>query len=95
MLRQAARYAVLAVALLASNIVWLDALTRFGLPLVVAKIATEVVLFITSYGVQRTFVFGAQQDPAELRTPPGPRHRNPIASSTRMDSNEHPIGRNP
>ena len=95
MLRQAARYAVLAVALLASNIVWLDALTRFGLPLVVAKIATEAVLFVTSYGVQRTFVFGAQQDPAELRSQPDARHRNPIAAGTRMDSNEHPIGRNP
>lgn len=93
--RQAVRYAVLAVALLASNIVWLDALTRYGVPIVLAKVATEAVLFVTSYGVQRSFVFGAQADRAELRTRPDVRHRNPIAAATRMDSNEHPIGRNP
>ena len=93
--RQALRYAVLAVALLASNIVWLDALTRYGVPLVVAKVATEAVLFVTSYGVQRSFVFGSQQDRAELRTGPDARHRNPIAAAARMDANEHPTGRNP
>lgn len=95
MLRQAARYALLAVALLASNIVWLDALTRYGAPLVVAKIATEAVLFVTSYGVQRSFVFGTQQARAELVSRPGARHRNPIAAAARMDQSEHPIGRNP
>lgn len=95
MLRQAARYTLLAVALLASNIVWLDALTRYGVPLVVAKIATEAVLFVTSYGVQRSFVFGAQQARAELVSRPDARHRNPIAAAARMDRSEHPIGRNP
>ncbi|MEV5068692.1 bifunctional glycosyltransferase family 2/GtrA family protein [Microbacterium sp. LMI12-1-1.1] len=93
--RQALRYAVLALALLASNVVWLDALTRYGLPLVVAKIATEAVLFVTSYGVQRSFVFGAQQDRAELRSGADARHSNRIAAPTRLDANEHPIGRNP
>lgn len=93
--RQALRYAVLALALLASNVVWLDALTRYGLPLVVAKIATEAVLFVTSYGVQRSFVFGVQPDRAELRTRADARHSNRIAAATRLDSNEHPIGRNP
>lgn len=93
--RQLARYAVLAVALLASNIVWLDALTRYGVPLVLAKAVTEAVLFVTSYGVQRSFVFGTQQDRAELRPRPEPRHRDPIAAAARMDANEHPIGRNP
>lgn len=93
--RQALRYAVLALALLASNVVWLDALTRYGLPLVVAKIATEAVLFVTSYGVQRSFVFGVQPDRAELRTRADARHSNRIAATTRLDSNEHPIGRNP
>jgi putative flippase GtrA len=95
MLRQAARYALLAVALLASNIVWLDALTRYGMPLVVAKIATEAVLFVTSYGVQRSFVFGTQRARAELVSRPDARHRNPIAAAARMDQSEHPIGRNP
>ncbi|MBW9093339.1 bifunctional glycosyltransferase family 2/GtrA family protein [Microbacterium jejuense] len=93
--RQLARYGVLAVALLASNIVWLDALTRYGVPLVLAKAVTEAVLFVTSYGVQRSFVFGTQQDRAELRPGPEPRHRDPIAAAARMDANEHPIGRNP
>lgn len=93
--RQALRYAVLALALLASNVVWLDALTRYGLPLVVAKIATEAVLFVTSYGVQRSFVFGVQPDRAELSTRADARHSNRIAAATRLDSNEHPIGRNP
>jgi len=95
MLRQAARYAVLAIALLASNIVWLDALTRYGVPLIVAKVATEAVLFVTSYGVQRTFVFGTQQPRAELVSRSDARHRNPIAAAARMDQSEHPIGRNP
>jgi putative flippase GtrA len=92
--RQALRYAVLALALLASNVVWLDALTSYGLPLVVAKIATEAVLFVTSYGVQRSFVFGVQPAPVELRTRTGARHSNRIAATTRLDANEHPIGRN-
>ncbi|GAA1947255.1 GtrA family protein [Microbacterium aquimaris] len=55
--RQAARYAVLAALLLASNIVWMEALTGWGTPLLVAKVVTEVVLFLTSYGVQRAVVF--------------------------------------
>jgi len=93
--RQAVRYAVLAVALLASNIVWLDALTGYGVPLVLAKIATEAVLFVTSYGVQRSFVFDGQQDAAQLRTGPHPRHSSRIGATSRMDSSEHPIGRNP
>ncbi|MFC8683132.1 GtrA family protein [Microbacterium ureisolvens] len=93
--QQAVRYALLAVALLASNVVWLDALTRFGLPLVVAKIATEAVLFVTSYGVQRSFVFGVQPDRLELRRAPDVRHRNSIAAPDRMEANEHPTGRNP
>jgi len=108
--RQLVRYAVLALALLASNIVWLDALTRYGVPLVAAKVLTEAVLFVTSYGVQRSFVFGttgigagtgagAGTGTQEGRTgfEPGSsaRHRNAIGATARMDANEHPIGRNP
>ncbi|GAA5196593.1 bifunctional glycosyltransferase family 2/GtrA family protein [Microbacterium jejuense] len=97
--RQLARYAVLAVALLASNIVWLDALTRYGVPLVPAKVVTEAVLFVTSYGVQRSFVFGrapgAQEGRNQLGPRPSARHSNRIAAATRMEVNEHPIGRNP
>ena len=92
--RQAVRYALLAVALLASNIVWLDALTRFGLPLVMAKAITEAVLFVTSYGVQRSFVF-ARPAPGELVSGTGAGHSRRIAAATRMEANDHPIGRNP
>ncbi|MDZ8200404.1 bifunctional glycosyltransferase family 2/GtrA family protein [Microbacterium sp. SSW1-59] len=55
--REAMRYGVLAVVLLASNIVWMDALTGVGIPLLAAKLITEAVLFLTSYGVQRSVVF--------------------------------------
>ncbi|WP_137843731.1 bifunctional glycosyltransferase family 2/GtrA family protein [Microbacterium sp. 2FI] len=88
---QALRYGVLAVALLASNVVWLEALTDFGIPLLLAKIATEAVLFVTSYGVQRTFVFGR----AELVSDADARHRSPIAATARMDTESYPSRRNP
>lgn len=93
--RQALRYGILALALLASNIVWLDALTRFGVPLVVAKVATEAVLFVTSYGVQRTFVFASPSSRSELMSAPDAVHSRRIVAPTRMEPNEHPIGRNP
>ncbi|GAA1465513.1 bifunctional glycosyltransferase family 2/GtrA family protein [Microbacterium thalassium] len=83
--RQAVRYALLAGLLLASNIVWMQALTTFGVPLLAAKIATEAVLFVTSYGVQRSLVFGRP----ELESPSKARHRNRIGAPTRMES--HPL----
>lgn len=79
---QALRYAVLAAALLASNIVWIEALTSFGLPLIAAKVITEVVLFVTSYGVQKTFVFGAVESVSAAQ----PAHSNRIATAVRMDA---------
>lgn len=79
---QALRYALLAAALLASNIVWIEALTSFGLPLITAKVVTEVVLFVTSYGVQKTFVFGAPESVSAAQTA----HSNRIATAVRMDA---------
>ncbi|GAA1994371.1 bifunctional glycosyltransferase family 2/GtrA family protein [Microbacterium pumilum] len=87
---QAVRYAMLAIALLASNIVWIEGLTAIGIPLILAKIATEAVLFVTSYGVQRSFVFRS----AELVSPAGARHSSRIASPTRMDADVISNGRN-
>lgn len=55
--REAAMYALLAATLLASNIIWMAGLTSFGLPLLVAKVITEVTLFILSYRVQQDVVF--------------------------------------
>ena len=88
---QAARYALLAAALLASNIVWIDALTRVGVPLVLAKIATEIVLFVTSYGVQKSFVFGARTSVSPVRAG----HSRRIAKPRDMDSEAFTTGRNP
>lgn len=63
-LRSAAlRYGALALTLLGANVAVLAALTTVGIPLLVAKVATEALLFVVSYRVQRTVVFAA----------PGPR----------------------
>jgi glycosyltransferase involved in cell wall biosynthesis len=86
--RQAFRYGALAVALLASNIVWMTALTEFGIPLLVAKIATEVVLFVTSYGVQKTFVFPTEHEYAAKTA-----HRDRIAAHGRVDTGPFTTGR--
>lgn len=99
--RHALRYALLAGALLASNIVWMDALTGMGLPLIAAKVITEAVLFVTSYQVQRRFVFGAsaQSDAQEAEArpviPAKEGHRNRIAALARMESDTHRLERTP
>jgi len=99
--RHALRYALLAGALLASNIVWMDALTGVGLPLIVAKVVTEAVLFVTSYQVQRRFVFGAAAPSAaqEAETRPVTAakegHRRRIAPSARMEPDTNRLERTP
>ncbi|RLK52541.1 bifunctional glycosyltransferase family 2/GtrA family protein [Microbacterium telephonicum] len=92
---QALRYALLAVALLASNVVWLEALTGFGIPLIVAKIATEAVLFVTSYGVQRSFVFREHAGGRQFRPAPDTRPSNHQGAATGMESERFTIRRNP
>lgn len=66
--REAAGYALLAVLLLVSNIVWMSCLTDAGMPLWAAKLVTEVVLFITSYRAQCSAVF-ADPPPGGSRAP--------------------------
>ncbi|GAA3629778.1 hypothetical protein GCM10022200_10630 [Microbacterium awajiense] len=88
---QLLRYGLLALALLASNVVWMQALTSLGVPLLAAKVATEAVLFVTSYGVQKAFVFRA----TELVPAAEAAHRNRIASPTRMESDIVTDGRTP
>lgn len=56
--RQLGSYTLLAVVVLASNVVWMSYLTGIGIPLWLAKLVTEVVLFVTSYRVQRSGIFG-------------------------------------
>ncbi|GAA3222046.1 glycosyltransferase family 2 protein [Oerskovia jenensis] len=70
--RAALRYAALAVALLAAGYGVLRGLTGLGLALLPAKVMTEVLLFATSYEVQRRVVFGraapsAPRDAARCR----------------------------
>ena len=60
--RQVLRYIALACALLGASYVGLRLLTQAGLPLVPAKVITDVVLYCVSFVVQREFVF-----PARLR----------------------------
>jgi len=55
--RQALRYAALAVPLLAAGYVGLWVLTGVGVPLLAAKVLTDATLWVTSYVVQRRFVF--------------------------------------
>lgn len=60
----ALRYYALTLVLLTANVTSLWALTTVGVPLLAAKVATEAVLFVASYRVQRTVVFGAPPDDA-------------------------------
>lgn len=56
-MRAALKYALLAVALLGANYVWLSVLTAAGIALLPAKLVTEVALYVVSFAVQRTIVF--------------------------------------
>ncbi|WP_181410869.1 GtrA family protein [Nocardioides humi] len=60
--RAARRYAALAVLLLAANYLVLAGLYGLGLPLLAAKLVTEVLLVATSYVVQARFVFARRHD---------------------------------
>lgn len=52
------RYGLLVITLLACNALLLQALVSLGLGLVLAKVFTEVALFLVSYRVQQGLVFG-------------------------------------
>jgi len=54
---QLVRYGAFALALLGLGYAGIAALTSLGVPLVVAKITTDATLWLTSFGVQRVFVF--------------------------------------
>ncbi len=61
------RYAGLALAMLGASYLLLAALVHVGVPLLAAKVATDLTLFVTSYGVQRSYVFvrhARDRDPA-------------------------------
>ncbi|HEX7350017.1 bifunctional glycosyltransferase family 2/GtrA family protein [Brachybacterium sp.] len=58
--RAAAAYAVLAVIVLGAGVLLVNALHGLGIPLLVAKTVTDLVLFTLSYAVQRMVVFRAR-----------------------------------
>lgn len=57
----ARRYALLATALLALNVLVLSALAGLGLALLPAKVLTELALVSTSFAAQRSFVFSTRE----------------------------------
>jgi len=59
---QILRYALLALVLLAASYSALQALTTLGVALLVAKISSDFVLWLTSFGLQRTVVFGQRRE---------------------------------
>ncbi|WP_454049289.1 glycosyltransferase family 2 protein [Cellulomonas sp. Marseille-Q8402] len=72
--RAAVRYATLAAVLLAANYLLLRGLTAVGVGLAVAKIATEAVVYLVGFPVQRRFVF-APEPAAPTAGPPVPSTR--------------------
>ncbi len=55
------RYAALAAVILGTNVLLMQALVAATASTVIAKIVTEVTLFVLSYGVQRTVVFAGSR----------------------------------
>jgi len=69
----AARYAALALLLLAASYGMLDALHgTLGVPLLVAKVLTDAALFLASWTVQRQVVFPPAPGPASSDLPDAP-----------------------
>lgn len=99
--RQGLRYGLLAAVLLASNVVWMSFLTGAGLPLLVAKVITEAILFVTAFQTQRGFVFGAGRGrrrsytdaDEEDNSAPQAAHSEQIAPLVRMEEDAHLAGR--
>lgn len=56
-LQSASRYFLLVAAIMLLNYVLLNTITFLGVPLVIAKLMTETILFILSYMVQKQLVF--------------------------------------
>lgn len=82
--RAAARYAVLAIVLLAANYVWLSALTAAGLPLLLAKVITEVSLYVVSFAVQRSIVFARGRSSSRPTSPHGGRPAGRVGRRERI-----------
>lgn len=79
--RALVRYGVLAVGLLATNAVLMEALTGWGVPLLVAKVLVELSLVPVSFAAQRRWVFSRQyrQDGAVRRQSQQIQEKEPLA----------------
>lgn len=63
--RQVVRYLALALVVLGASYLGLRLLTHAGVPLIAAKVITDVVLYLVSFVVQREFVFAARSGRGE------------------------------
>ncbi|WP_156157595.1 glycosyltransferase family 2 protein [Demequina pelophila] len=84
---QVARYAALALAILAGSYLGVRALTGLGMPLLAAKIVTDATLYLVSYGVQRAAVFSRRDD--ERRGAPHRRHASAARPATTATASAH------
>lgn len=99
--RSRARYAVLALSLLAANILLVEALTALALPLLAAKVVTELLLYATSYAAQRRLVFGMDQRKSRPQAARAAgidssltRHSSRIAATPQLGEGKTPLERN-
>lgn len=83
--RAAARYAGLALVLLATNVAGMSALTQMGLPVILAKLATESALLTLGYLLQQSVVF-APREPADIESDVNAPLRNGEGALIRMVS---------
>lgn len=74
------RYTALAAVLLAANLTLMSAVVGVGAPLLVAKVFTEVLLFVVGFVVQKVAVFTSQSAarPHEAASVSGPRKPDAI-----------------
>ncbi len=79
--RSATGYAALAVGILAASLVGVTVLVGWGVPALLAKLLTDLTLFLVSYAVQRRVVFSRR--PTSSATPGGLRIRSQEAHRIR------------
>jgi len=76
---QLARYIPLALALLGASYLGLLTLTHLGMAIIPAKILADFVLWLTSYGVQRSLIFKPNRTQHANLNGPSSLHEFPVA----------------
>jgi putative flippase GtrA len=84
------QYFALVIGLLGLNYASLLSLQAVGVPLLTAKLVTELLLFVVSWAVQRRFVFARRRGERQI---PGGRLSGAGASRTPRAGNSTPAGR--